>query len=68
MLAPSTLMPVELIAADKQADVVRYILAQPWTGHFKRLALLGWSVTVGVKIDNTTYAQVEASGVKPTKL
>ena len=63
VISPKNIMPDGLIDAAKKDEVIRYIMVQPWTPHFKHLALLGWAVTVGVKIDKATYAQVDATGI-----
>ena len=62
MISPYTTLPADLVNASRQADTVNYITAQPWPGHFKRLVLVGWAVTVGVKVPQETYNAVEKSG------
>lgn len=62
MISPYTTLPPELVDASRQADTVNFITAQAWPGHFKRLVLVGWAVTVGVKVPQATYDAVEKSG------
>jgi len=62
VISPYTTMPEELVDRKRSGDAVNYIVAQPWPGHFKRLVLVGWAVTVGVEVDNVVYDAVEQSG------
>jgi len=62
MASPTGIIPEQLIRQNAKQEVIRWLKQQPAPGHFKRSLLLGWAMTVGVKIRGAEYREVEASG------
>lgn len=63
MESPTGIIPEELMFPGKRSEVIRFLLAQPYPGDFKRRLLEGWAITVGIRLRGRDYAAVERSGV-----
>lgn len=70
MRSPSEIVPAELLDASRKADVLRWLMAQPWPAALKSRTLHGWGIWTGVPTTAADYALVEATGfdaVNPVK-
>jgi hypothetical protein len=47
---------------ENKKEVVDYLMAQPAPSRLKRQLLLGWAITVGVRLSGRDYAAVERTG------
>ncbi len=47
---------------EDKSKVIDFIMAQPYDGIFKKQLLLGWAVTVGVRLQARDYSAVAKSG------
>jgi len=47
---------------EHKRDVVNFLMGQPAPSHIKRQLLLGWAITVGVRLSGRDYAAVERTG------
>jgi hypothetical protein len=63
MESTTGIIPEELHFPQKKKEVIAFLLAQPYTGDFKRRLLEGWAVTVGLRLRGNDYARVERSGI-----
>lgn len=62
MRSPFGIIPEELIDSTRKADVLRWLMAQPWPAALKSRTLHGWGETVRVAITASDYRLVEATG------
>lgn len=46
----------------KKREVIEFLKAMPLPGRHKRNYLFGWAVTVGVRMQQREYNEVEATG------
>lgn len=60
--SPTGIIPEDLMYPYKRAEVVRWLIIQPWPGYLKRDMLFAWSRTVGIRMKETEVEQVVASG------
>ena len=51
-----------MIRQNAKREVIEWLKQQPAPGRFKESLLLGWAITVGVKIRGAEYREVLASG------
>ena len=63
MESPTGIIPEDLMFPAKKKDVIAFLLAQPYTGDFKRRLLEGWALTVGLRIRGYDYGRVFRSGI-----
>lgn len=47
----------------KKREVIELLKQMPAPGNLKRAWLLGWAITVGVRVRANEYREVDASGV-----
>lgn len=63
MRSPTGIIAEDLMVPNKKRAVIDFLMAQPYTADMKRSLLLGWAVTVGMRLQRADYAAVERSGV-----
>jgi len=63
--SPTGIIPESLMLPEHKRAVIDHLKAQPLPGTLKRQLLLGWAITVGVRIRQADYREVDASGVEP---
>lgn len=47
---------------EKKMEVLRFLIAQPYAGDFKRRLLEGWCVSVGCRVRSRDFQLLEKSG------
>lgn len=62
MESPTGIIPEELMFREKKDEVVKFLIAQPYAGDFKRRLLEGWCITVGVRCRSREFNLVYNSG------
>jgi hypothetical protein len=61
--SPTGFIPEELIHQSKKAEVIEWLRKVPLESKRKRDYLLGWAITVGVKLNRADYAKVTPTGI-----
>lgn len=62
MESPTGIIPEHLMYPERKAEVIAFLIAQPYPSDFKRRLLEGWALTVGVRARSRDFRLVEASG------
>lgn len=63
MASPTGIIPEDMMFAARKADVIAFIQAAPAEADFKRKLLLGWAITVGVRLNKHDYEKVDRTGI-----
>jgi len=62
MESPTGIIPEDLMYPERKQEVLRFLIAQPYSGDFKRRLLEGWALTVGIRLRGRDFHLVEVSG------
>lgn len=63
MASPTFVIPEELLFATKKREVVDFLKKLPLEGRLKRSLLLGYAQTVGVRIEQRLYRELDESAI-----
>jgi len=61
-LHPNDSFPPEFMDVQREDEVVRFVLAQPWPGTYKARIMKGWYRALGVPVNPRAVDEVEKSG------
>lgn len=62
MVSPTGIIPERLMYPEKKQDVLSYLESVPGHGRWKVEVLMGWAMTVGVRVRRFEQRQVERTG------
>jgi hypothetical protein len=63
MASPTFVVPEELLFATKKREVVDFLKKLPLEARLKRSLLLGYAQTVGVRIEQRLYRELDESAI-----
>jgi len=61
--SPTGIIPEAMMYQNKKAEVIEWLRQVPLESKRKRELLLGWAITVGVKLNRADYAKVTPTGI-----
>ncbi len=63
MASPTGVIPELLMFPNKKREVVEFLKRQPLEKKLKRSLLLGWAQTVGMRIEQSLYRELDESAI-----
>jgi len=64
MSSPTGIIPETLMLPGKKREVIEFLKAKAYPGTMKRELLLGWAQTVGLRLQQKDFREVDESGVE----
>jgi len=63
MSSPTGIIPEAWMYPKHKRDVIEWLKRQPWPARVKVQLLHGWAITVGVRLQQREFHEVEDSGL-----